>query len=102
MKLLYCKKCNSIFSLGHKLKECECGKTKGKYIDNLNALYAGRYAKPMGIDNRDVAIKLTNLKDIKNIDIRMEKLMSKYIKCWFIEKDDCCQTFTKVKVKEIK
>lgn len=41
MKLLYCKECNSVFNLDYEEKLCTCGKSKGKYIDNLNAEYSG-------------------------------------------------------------
>lgn len=37
MKLLYCSKCNHVFSLGRNLRTCDCGLVKGKYIDAVNA-----------------------------------------------------------------
>lgn len=100
MKLLYCINCNSIFNLGREIKTCECGKTKGKYINNSEAIYCGQSARPMGIDNRDIAIDLAKT---KSEDIAMAKaLKGKYIRCWFIKKDDCCVSFLKVKVKDLK
>lgn len=37
--------------LDYKTKECSCRKTKGKYIENLNAIYDGDSAMPIGISN---------------------------------------------------
>lgn len=38
MKLLYCRWCDDVFKLGFKLKTCECGKVKGKYMpDGIHA-----------------------------------------------------------------
>ena len=52
MKLLFCKNCADIFSIStQKVKTCSCGQTKGKYLDQLNAVYTGRFAIPMGISN---------------------------------------------------
>ena len=52
MKLLFCKNCTDIFSISTtKTKSCSCGKTKGKYLDNINAVYTGQFAVPMGISN---------------------------------------------------
>ena len=41
MKLLLCKECVSVFNLTLTEKKCECGKTKGKYLDKLAAEYSG-------------------------------------------------------------
>ena len=41
MKLLICPVCNDIFSLSYAEKKCSCGKTYGRYIDKLNAVYSG-------------------------------------------------------------
>lgn len=38
MKLLFCKDCWDIFKLDTELRQCKCGKVKGKYLsDNLTA-----------------------------------------------------------------
>lgn len=34
-----CLDCNDIFNHEVKINKCSCGKTKGQYIDNLNAIY---------------------------------------------------------------
>ena len=62
MKLLFCKECNSIFNLTIAEKTCECGKTKGKYVDNLNAEYSGP-GIPLGFSNNSLirAIKIQEM-----------------------------------------
>lgn len=50
MKLLYCRSCHDVFSLGYKLKQCSCQETGGLYTDELNAIYFGD-ALPMGLDS---------------------------------------------------
>ena len=50
MKLLYCLNCGDLFNLAMKEKSCGCGKTKGRYVDNLNAQYEGK-TQPVGISN---------------------------------------------------
>lgn len=60
MKLLLCKNCTSIFNLEYKEKTCSCGSTKGKYNDNLNAVYEGKHAIPLGIDNHSFIYALNN------------------------------------------
>lgn len=58
MKLLYCKKCGSVFNLSMKEKTCDCRETKGKYNDILNAEYSGKNAVPLGFDNKSFSIAL--------------------------------------------
>ncbi len=54
MKLLYCKKCGSLFNLSSENKSCECGAVSGRYIDNRNAIYTGNAVR-LGIDNKGLA-----------------------------------------------
>jgi hypothetical protein len=61
MKLLICTSCNDIFSLSKEKKICSCGETSGKYLeDGLHAVYSGKYAIPLGIDNLDLIWALAN------------------------------------------
>lgn len=53
MKLLLCEECVSVFNLTFKEKTCECGKTKGKYLDKLNAEYSGP-GVPIGFSNNSL------------------------------------------------
>lgn len=66
MKLLMCLECADIFSLSKKEKVCGCGKTKGRYIDNLNAEYSGN-AQPIGFANGSFmeAIKVQRIENKK-------------------------------------
>lgn len=51
MKLVFCNKCSSVFSLSlKKEKSCDCGECKGKYIDELNAEFSGD-GIPLGFVN---------------------------------------------------
>ena len=99
MKLLYCIKCRSIFSLSSVSKKCDCGKTEGKYIDSIYAIYYGRYAEPIGIDNNSFMVRMASEKNLSKMEI-LDKDVNKYIKCWHIESNDCCDTFKKVTKKE--
>ena len=62
MKLLFCMACQDLFKLRqHRFKSCQCGKSKGKYLDELNAIYKGEYAVPIGIDNMSFCKSLQKL-----------------------------------------
>lgn len=60
MKLLLCKKCNHIFSLTLQERFCECKATKGRYIDEQNAVYSGKYAVPLGLTNTSLLSAINN------------------------------------------
>lgn len=49
MKLLMCPDCGDVFNLKHAVKTCGCGKTRGHYTDDLNAVYDG--GVPLGFAN---------------------------------------------------
>lgn len=52
MKLLLCKECADIVRLIQDEKRiCKCGKVGGRYIDDLNAVYFGELAVPIGFEN---------------------------------------------------
>lgn len=52
MKLLFCTNCFDTISLIlNEKRTCKCGETGGKYIDNLNAIYFGTNAVPLGFAN---------------------------------------------------
>lgn len=51
MKLLLCKKCQDIIRLIQEPRKCLCGAVSGHYLDDLNAVYSGEYAIPLGISN---------------------------------------------------
>lgn len=51
MKLLLCKECQDVVRLIQEKRVCKCGKVGGKYIDDLNAVYFGEMAIPIGFAN---------------------------------------------------
>ena len=43
MKLLFCEKCEDLFKLDiGKLRTCSCGRVKGKYVNNSEAVVNGK------------------------------------------------------------
>jgi len=53
MKLLFCTKCQDVFKLSKQWRSCTCG-TAGKYLDNINAVYEGTHAIPIGFSNQSL------------------------------------------------
>ena len=52
MKLIYCLDCDSVVRLtGKRERVCECGRSGGKYLDDLNAEFFGENAVPLGFAN---------------------------------------------------
>lgn len=59
MKLLYCTKCNMAFSLKvDEWRRCECGETRGRYVDQMNAEYYGEHAIPFAVDNASMSARI--------------------------------------------
>jgi hypothetical protein len=50
MKLIYCPSCSDVITLKRIVKQCECGKSWGKYEDNLVSEIGGK-AIPIGFSN---------------------------------------------------
>jgi len=60
MKLIFCNKCQDVFKLStSKEKFCECGKSSGMYIDELNAWYKGECV-PLGFANYTLGLAIQN------------------------------------------
>ncbi len=59
MKLLFCQSCYDVFNLKDTEKTCGCGKTKGHYTDQLNAVYSGQHAVPLGFRNNSFLSAIT-------------------------------------------
>lgn len=61
MKLLHCIKCDDTIALIHEVRTCQCGKSKGRYLNKAevakgftyNAFYSGPAAL-MGIANKEI------------------------------------------------
>ena len=56
MKLIFCDKCQDVFKLTKTEKSCECGKCRGKAIDNINAVYNDGI--PLGFNNPDLLVAI--------------------------------------------
>ena len=61
MKLIVCRECQDVVRLiqGEK-RTCKCGKVGGKYLDELNAVYFGDMAVPIGFANNSLAMAIRN------------------------------------------
>ena len=53
-----CKNCFSVFSLSKNWKTCDCGVTKGKYTDEVNAVYEN--GVPIGFANNSISFAVKN------------------------------------------
>lgn len=51
LKLLFCTKCSSVFSLDFEIRACHCGSVNGRYVDDVTAIYSGVDAVPIGFSN---------------------------------------------------
>jgi hypothetical protein len=60
MKLLLCKECQDIVRLIDIKRTCKCGKSGGKYTDELNAVYFGEMAVPIGFVNKTLVKAVYN------------------------------------------
>jgi len=64
MKLLLCKGCGDVFSIRvDEERSCTCGKTKGEYVNKLDAIYSGDDAIPLGFRNGSFVDALRNQPD---------------------------------------
>ena len=59
MKLIICTACYDVVCLRHKRRACECGKSYGLYVDNINAEIGG-YAVPLGFNNTSLVRALAS------------------------------------------
>lgn len=63
MKLLFCNECQDVIRLIKTKRTCKCGKVGGKYIDDLNAVYFGETAMPIGFANNSLRRAIYNQPD---------------------------------------
>lgn len=82
MKLLYCDECGDVFNLNFELKQCSCGKVKGKYINRVEAVVNGAgFSLAIGNGSKDHAI--LNMLSEKDKNINREQAIERYkIWCW--------------------
>lgn len=61
MKLMYCPKCGDIVRLKLRSRSCECGFSRGRYTDNINAVILNGI--PIGFAGRafQTALSLENM-----------------------------------------
>ena len=81
MKLIYCKYCGDVYPIAtsnQKINKCRCGRTGGKYIDNIKAGIYGEGAVPIGLANEDLA-------EADKVQRNMGK--APLLRCWFIRPD---------------
>lgn len=63
MKLLLCKECQDVIRLVDTKRTCKCGKVGGKYNNNLDAVYFGEMAVPLGFANSTLIRAIHNQPD---------------------------------------
>lgn len=59
MKLIFCPECSDVVRLVDYSRQCECGKSTGRYLDEVNAITTG-LAIPLGIANPSLLEALNN------------------------------------------
>ena len=60
MKLILCPECHDVVKLiQEETRSCKCGKSSGKYRDELNAEISGK-AIPLGFDNSELRKAVLN------------------------------------------
>ena len=60
MKLVLCKECQDVFKLASQKRNCECGKSSGRYLeDGLHATYHGPCV-PIGFENNSLRDAIIN------------------------------------------
>lgn len=59
MKLIFCPKCEDVTKLLSEYRSCRCGRSGGKYTDDLNAIINGD-AIPLGFSNPSFVEALKN------------------------------------------
>ncbi len=63
MKLLFCPRCHDLFKLSMKLKSCNCGMCKGKYINDSEAVTNGQGIS-VAIGNGSLLSAIENMKEV--------------------------------------
>jgi len=58
-ELLFCMNCKDVFNLNMRLKSCTCGRSRGRYQDDLNASFKGS-AIPLGFANKSFIAAIQN------------------------------------------
>lgn len=86
MKLILCKNCSDVIRLFEEVRHCKCGRTGGKYLNDVESEYWGEDAMPIGFANPSLLQALRG---------QPEKGKGREFKAFIIPKD--CPTMKKVK-----
>lgn len=81
MKLVHCNSCGDTFNLSQKVeKKCSCGETKGRMIDDRNAVYSGN-ATAFGISDSSFhnAVKAQANRDLNGLSVYEGSTFDAYI-----------------------
>ncbi len=81
MKLIYCISCGDIFSLDLHTKTCKCGKSFGKYINNIYAVVNGEGIS-LAISNSSLRNTVGSLQQDKGWKTREEYKKEFTVECW--------------------
>lgn len=60
MKLLLCKTCQDVIRLFAEERQCKCGAVRGRYVDDVNSVYSGDSAVPLGFSNSSLVSAMHN------------------------------------------
>ena len=100
MKLLYCHSCGDMFNLQRELKQCSCGTTKGRYVDNTYAEVNGK-GSSLAIGNGSLqdALAQSNVVDMKDWRSVMTDPYARHntsIICWARPHEGPANSHTKI------
>lgn len=91
MKLVLCKSCQDVIRLiQSEVRTCKCGNAGGKYLNELDAVYFGEFAIPLGFQNSSV---------VQAIRSQPENGLGVEFTAFVIPKE--CPTFKRVDIKHI-
>lgn len=65
MKLLLCPRCWDVFKLSETLRSCACGRVKGKYINDRDAVSNGE-GIDIAIGNGSLQAAIENMKEVQH------------------------------------
>jgi len=75
MKLLFCPYCSDVFKLSTRLRSCNCGTVKGKYLADRHKAVVNGKGMSLAFNNRDVFHAYHN-------GFWEEGNMTRPIECW--------------------
>ena len=85
MKLILCTACHDVFKCNiGEVRSCKCGKATGRYLNKIDAEYAGETAVPIGFGNTTLSQAIQN---------QPERGMGMEFEAFVIPKE--CDTFIK-------